>query len=140
MSADLSRVPSSFKSALDTLDGRWRLKVGHNTYLSRRPAAGGPVRAVVLIYHITVVATYTRYGAIILDSGGWLTSTTKARLNAALRDTPYSVVQRDYRWYIQDNRTPGVFIPFYNGVQLFPDRPVALLDYAQEDSALSASL
>ena len=39
---------------------------------------------------------------ILLDNGGWRTSTTKTRMNQASRqfNLGYRVFQQDYRWYI----------------------------------------
>lgn len=61
------------------LQGRNResRKVGNNTYLKRR---GDDTIAVRL--HDTDVVTYHRNGDIVLDTGGWMTVTTKDRINS----------------------------------------------------------
>jgi len=51
-------------------------KVGNNTYLERRPGGDIAVRL-----HQTDVVTFHADGTATLDSGGWLTVTTKSRMN-----------------------------------------------------------
>jgi hypothetical protein len=51
-------------------------KVANNTYLERRPDGDIAVRL-----HATDVVTFHADGTATLDSGGWLTVTTKARMN-----------------------------------------------------------
>jgi hypothetical protein len=69
---------NSFRQADEALQGRnsARRKLGNNTYLERR---GDGSIAVKL--HDTDVVTYRADGSIVLDSGGWLTVTTKDRMN-----------------------------------------------------------
>ena len=77
----------------------------------------GPDR--VLTYHGTQVAVLRGDGSIRLDSGGYKTMTTKARMNAALSEDglPWCVYQRDGVWFIMniDNRES---IPFEDGIIL----------------------
>lgn len=76
-----------------------RRKLANNTYLERidDPNGGRPSYAVRL--HRTNVVTYHPDGSIVLDSGGWQTVTTKARMNA---HTPpaVSVWQDRHEWYV----------------------------------------
>lgn len=65
----------NYATAADALGTRETRKIGNNTYLQRR----GDTIAVKL--HATDVVTFTRSGSTILDSGGWQTVTTKARIN-----------------------------------------------------------
>ena len=53
-------------------------------------------------YHKTVVVKFDP-GHIVLDSGGWLTMTTKNRMNQASNqfDLGYAVFQEKGRWYVQ---------------------------------------
>jgi hypothetical protein len=50
-----------------------------------------------ILLHQTYVVTYHRDGRIILNSGGWRTVTTKARINEF---SPASVHQKDFAWYL----------------------------------------
>lgn len=60
-----------------------RKKVGNNTYLERRTDQHG-VRWIDLVLHRTAVVTYSEDGLVRLDTGGWLTVTTKDRINSGL--------------------------------------------------------
>lgn len=52
--------------------------------------------------HSTVIARL-KNGTVTLNSGGWLTVTTKKRMNEFLReyDIPASVYQKRGTWYLQ---------------------------------------
>jgi hypothetical protein len=66
----------------------------------------GNGRAVVL--YSTLIFDHDRSdGTITLRTGGHTTATTKRRMNECLRagDWPWSVVQRDHIWYVEDDRT-----------------------------------
>lgn len=59
-----------------------------------------------ITYHGTDVVSAYPDGRIILDTGGWRTTTTKARMNQAASqfDLGFMVYQRNYRWYVVDLR------------------------------------
>lgn len=67
-------------------------------------------------YHNTDVVSFNN-DEIILDSGGWATSTTKTRMNQVSTEynLGYSVSQRNYDWYVQYK---GKEIPFSDGMSL----------------------
>jgi len=69
-------------------------KVANNTYLERREGGDIAVRL-----HSTDVVTFHADGTITLDSGGWLTVTTKARMNDYL---PGGIVLSSLkgRWFL----------------------------------------
>lgn len=67
-------------------------KVQNNTYLEGRINGDIAVRL-----HYTHVVRYRSNGEIILDSGGWQTVTTKARMNTW---APVRVMQRNYVWSV----------------------------------------
>jgi hypothetical protein len=68
-------------------------KIANNTYLLRQ---GDDI---VLRLHETNVITYKSNGDIILNSGGWFTSTTKDRINSGI--LPYfTLVQNKSIWYL----------------------------------------
>lgn len=54
-----------------------------------------------VVYHNTCVARFNS-AEIILDSGGWRTVTTKARMNQASNQygLGFSVYQKDHVWYV----------------------------------------
>ena len=69
-----------------------------------------------IIYHSTVIVRY-REGVILLDSGGWQTSTTKTRMNQASSQfgLGYSVYQKNFEWFVVFK---GETIPFKDGMVL----------------------
>lgn len=76
-------------------------KIANNTYLQRR----GPNRIAVK-FHNTDVVTYVREPdsidfrwGIELNSGGWLTMSTKDRMNSHI-PRPCQVFSRDGRWFV----------------------------------------
>jgi len=62
--------------------------------------------SMAVYYHDTAIATIWGNGKVKIDNGGWHTQTTKRRINAILDalGLPYSIVQRDYIWYLCDHR------------------------------------
>lgn len=70
----------------------------------------------VITYHRTQVVRYNSQ-EIILNSGGWRTSTTKTRMNQASNqfNLEYYVFQRDYEWFVDYQ---GEEIPFTDGLVL----------------------
>ena len=74
-------------------------------------------------YHATVVVKRDAHGKITLESGGWRTVTTKARMNQALRQwgTGYSVHQVKGEWFVGVHKGNGVherICEYYDGVTL----------------------
>ena len=55
----------------------------------------------IVRYHATDVVAFDK-DTITLNSGGWATRTTMARMNQAANqyDLPFQVFQRKYRWYV----------------------------------------
>lgn len=85
----------------------------------------------LVIYHNTAVVTFSNQH-IILKTGGYLTSTTKTRMNQASRqfNLGYQVYQKDFEWFVKF----GQFTySFKNGVCIL-DRAKRDNDYAQLDS------
>jgi len=66
-----------------------------------------------VIYHNTPVVSYNQ-DKIILNSGGWMTATTKKRMNQVsdMFNLGYQVYQKDYSWYIDYK---GQTFDFYDG-------------------------
>jgi len=69
-----------------------------------------------VIYHTTPVVRFN-HNEIILNSGGWLTPTTKTRMNQASNEygLGYEVFQKDYDWYV---RYRGKTKLFHDGIRL----------------------
>lgn len=75
-----------------------RRKYANNTYLERRGDDD-----IALLYHTTDVVTFKPNGDVVLNSGGWRTSTTKERINLALPNG-YYLSQDKGVWYIVNRR------------------------------------
>jgi len=115
----------SYQAADERLTGRtpMRRKIGNNTWLKRR----GDDIAVRL--HDTDVVVYHPDGSITLDTGGWFTVTTKARMN---EHSPFGVSSVRGEWQVAlrnpayyANPWPadavpepywGLTVPFHNGM------------------------
>ena len=50
--------------------------------------------------HDTNVVTFHKNGKITLDSGGWRTHTTKERMNDAISEHNFNIIQDKGLWYI----------------------------------------
>ena len=89
-------------------------KIGNNTYVERIDADTIGIRL-----HYTVIVSYTSDGRIILNSGGYRTTTTKGRMNEVLPQNT-RISQKSYEWFIT---TPGKFggkmvVPFEDGAEI----------------------
>jgi hypothetical protein len=82
-----------YQRAKEKLAGRESRKIANNTYLKAREAG-----AIALRLHETDILTYTPDGKCILNSGGWRTVTTKARMNDYAPGAP--IIQKAGVWYI----------------------------------------
>jgi hypothetical protein len=73
--------------------------------------------AMSFFYHNTAVVSAMRDGSLKLDSGGWLTATTKLAMNQASNEFGYgfSVSQRKGDWYVN---WQGKELPFTDGMVL----------------------
>jgi len=126
--------PTSYK-ALDALLTRndKRIpsrKIANHTYAQRRAVGPYGRETIAIRYHETDVVTYDSVGCIALNTGGWLTLSTKERIN---RFTPrcVQVHSQSGRWYVTTmprgegtiNTSPdygyGV-VPFADGIVLEP--------------------
>jgi len=87
--------------------------LGRNTRITR----DNEETAVVL--HGTSVVRVSHAGIVTLDSGGYRTFTTKARMNQAAWELRlgYRVYQDDYSWFVSYAGNDRV--PFYDGIS-FP--------------------
>lgn len=102
----------NYATATETLATRDRKKVTHNTYLERRAPD-----VIALRLHATDVVTFYADGRIVLDSGGWLTVTTKDRMNYA---DGIRVSSQRGRWYVNG-------APYFDGMVIVAD-PFTILN------------
>jgi len=98
------------------LQGRCALsrKWGKNTYLKR--LAG----EIALLLHETFIVKVGQDGAISLFTGGWLTPTTKDRINSILPSS-YAVYQKNRVWHLTDQTNDWLF---KEGITISPDGTV----------------
>lgn len=83
-------------------------KIGNNTYLIRRDSY------IAIKLHNTEIIQYYP-DKIVLNTGGWNTVTTKARMNEYLDN--FSIWQEKSRWYIHSYGEQNK-IPYYDGIEL----------------------
>lgn len=100
-----------FATASATIKKRESKKVGNNTYLVRISPETIGVRL-----HDTIVVRIHSDGTYTLNSGGWRTVTTKARINEFC---PVKVGQKKYEWFVGNE-------PFYDGIRVREINGVAL--------------
>lgn len=69
----------------------------------------------VVVFHETEIVTIRRDRTVVLDSGGWLTSTTKTRMNQAAEEfgLNFKVFQEKKQWFVM---IPGGTLPFQDGM------------------------
>ena len=68
--------------------------------------------------HNTIIVKHITGGKIILNSGGWHTTTTKRKINEFINEghtTNYYVYQSRFNWYIKDGEK---VIEFFDGIEL----------------------
>lgn len=98
-----------------------RKKVANNTYLERHAMPGyTDVRAISLVLHATRVVTYSEDGLLRLDTGGWLTVTTKERINRGLPGG-WMVSSVKGTWHLAQypyGYTPGPSYRYTDGISL----------------------
>lgn len=85
----------NYSTGLAQLTGRNRdrRKLANNTYLERREDGILAIRL-----HSTDIMLFSPNGGVTLQTGGWHTVTTKARMNEHLEG--FSITQRAGQWYI----------------------------------------
>lgn len=125
----------NYASAVELLGQRPSKKVGPNTYLhwvSDRQIS------VAILFHSTDIIKFYPNGDTELNSGGWHTVTTKARMNKFLEE--WSIRQEHWVWFVsrtstaavvvgcQRNVPPTVF-DFYDGMVLHPNGTVEMASW-----------
>ena len=71
----------------------------------------------VILYSTKIVEWNHNRDSIILNNSGWMTATTKRRMNQVAEqfDLGFTVYQKDFEWYVVLN---GQTLPFKNGMEL----------------------
>ena len=100
----------SYADASSFLGGKISRRIAHNTTVRNIDGT------IALIYHSTAVVEFHADGRILLNSGGWLTVTTKQRINEVL-PSPYRVYQKSHEWFLYD-RARDISIPFSDGMTI----------------------
>lgn len=104
-------IIKSFVTADQFLGKKQSRPYAHNTRIVRSP--DGDIEAT---YHDNVVATFHFYGVNEYSSCGWMTSTTKERLNWFLPDG-FSIYQKNSVWFLLDRVSQEVVI-FKDGLYI----------------------
>jgi hypothetical protein len=99
--------PTSWQECDTIWNETRKRKLANNTYLEKLETGYG------IKLHDTVVVVFSREGLIVLNSGGWLTVTTKERMNRYL-PPPWSIYQKDRVWYVW-NRQTDKSLPYADG-------------------------
>lgn len=107
--ARLASQVNDYASAERFLGDKPARKIANNTYIVREGAD-----TINGVLHHSAIITWARDGRVRLDSHGYRTVTTKARLNTFLEGTPWRVVQERREWYVWNHRT-GAKLPFEDG-------------------------
>jgi len=113
--AQPAALPRAYADADARLTGRCarRRKIANNTWLERRG------ESIAIRLHATDIVTLHRDGTATLDTGGWLTVTTKSRMNDALPGGMRIGSDRG-RWFVYvsgEDRVPyadGIVIDMVN--------------------------
>lgn len=116
---ELLHTHKDYRELNEVLGDKKALRLGHNTRLHRLHDSD----AIAVEYHETDIVTFYPDGVIILDNGGWRTSTTRYRINQYLPDG-YYLVQDKYEWYIGyplpgvTGRSKNTETVFHNGMRI----------------------
>ena len=108
-------MQTTFENWNDRLTGRCKdsRKVANNTYLERRAATftikgkTTGIGSIALKLHNTDIMTAYPDNTVTLNTGGWRTVTTKARMNDFL---PFGrIYQKDFIWYLSLGNVDHVY-------------------------------
>lgn len=102
----------TFHGAETFLGNRESKAIENNTKIVRRDK-----NTIAVQYHETDIVTYYRDGTVELDTGGWLTSTTKERLNR-YSDGTFRVASDKGKWYLYTYYNWEKVCRFFDGIRL----------------------
>ncbi len=106
-------IPTTYDEAREALKGRDSRTIANNTTLVDLREDGIGLRL-----HSTYVVTFRPDGAVVLNSGGWHTVTTKDRLNRVARAHGWSVYAKAREWFV--SHRSGVEFEFEDGFTIPP--------------------
>lgn len=112
-----NKIYSGYQADVATLDTLRAFIAGGRNKVTRPLANNTTARllddgGIAIRLHQTDIVTLTPRGTVVLNSGGWLSATTKERLN---RYTNAGISQRAGVWYMRDGSL------FYDGMELAAD-------------------
>jgi hypothetical protein len=110
------KLPTTYDQAGEALKGRPYRTIANNTGLYARTDS-----SVTLRLHTTDVITFRPDGALVLNSGGWSTVTTKQRINAVIRAHGWNVYAEARVWYVAHRS--GATFKFREGFVIPPAKP-----------------
>jgi len=89
--------------------------MNNNTIGSHKTSVINDNNQLLVAYHSTVVVKVVNNQYVILKSGGWLTNTTKRRMNEASDAfrLNYRVFQQGFAWFVE---TPEGTFDYYEGM------------------------
>lgn len=97
-------IPTSYEEARALTQGRADRTIGYATRVVRSSYNGD----IYLYHHHTAIVCYHSGGSVSINTGGWRSSTTKARINAALRGSGWALVsERGQWWWHRWSKEPG---------------------------------
>jgi hypothetical protein len=100
-------IPKSFSEAISILNGKTRKVISG---IRATTLEWYEEDKIAMYYHGTPVVIYCENGDITLNSGGYKTVTTKARMNQALGNRA-TVYQHLFKWYVHyPDNTAWTFI------------------------------
>lgn len=98
--ARLAAEVNDYRSANDFLGSLVQRKIANNTYI----VSTGDDNISGRLHNTNIITWYTT-GDIQINSGRYRTVTTKARLNAFLEGTPWSIAAKRGEWFVHDSRS-----------------------------------
>jgi len=104
----------SYWEALAFLGNRRSRKLCNNTWVDSNLSG----ECIGIRFYETTIVQYARKGDIILNSGGYLTATTRERINKLLPDY-WVLYQEKWKWTLHTSDRSLVF-PFADGMVLSP--------------------
>ncbi len=108
-------IPTSYEQAREMTRGKPERNIGYCTSVTR--ACDGD--DVYLIHHGTWIVSFHVDGSVTVNTGGWHTSTTKARINAVLRGSPWCLTaERNEWWWFRNSER---LYEFRDGDRIYPN-------------------
>ena len=93
------------------------IRTGRNFSSSNTTVKHGWDNEADVYLHGNHIATVTDNDLTLYSGGGWLTNTTKSRLNALIEEFSFkgAIFQKNFNWYVRMFKT---VTPFHEGITL----------------------